>query len=283
LYYRYSTDNSSWVGRGNISIIGNESNQATDATSLTINKPAGLQDGDVLFAFIVKRDNVVFSGSAGWVEDSQHLTAAGDDLSSGIYYKVVTDAAGEPASYTWTGDREEWSGGIIILRGVDNNNPIDKTTSHANGTNDATPTCPSITTSTDRAMVFACCAMTRGDVSSSTAPAGTTKQWDEYINNANGFCANFTQTTAGATGDKTWTTDGGDDDEEWHTYQVAFRVASWMQWVEMKSGIHTRLLSVLQVGCNGLMIVILIMIMRMEDGIGLLTSLMMKVTMVFIA
>ncbi|MCK4902699.1 MAG: cadherin-like domain-containing protein, partial [Thermoplasmatales archaeon] len=234
LYYRYSDDNISWPFYSAISIIGVETNTAIRVSSLTINKPAGLQDNDVLFAFIVKRDDPSITGPSGWTEDTQQNTITGDDLSSGIWYKIVTDAASEPTSYTWTGDRERWSGGIAILRGVNTSNPIDAPTSQDAGTNNANPTCPSITTNTDMAMVFACAALTKGDVTSSTPPTGTTKQWELFNRNANSLCANFTQIIAGAIGNKTWSTNGGAvNDEEWHTYQVAFRPAYeviWTQW-----------------------------------------------------
>jgi len=228
LYYRHSSDNYSWA----ITIEGVETNQTSLGLSLNINKPTGIQDNDVLFAFVAKGDNPVITGPGGWTEVAQNGTIAGRDLGSGIWYKMVTDAASEPTSYSWTGDNEEWSGGIIILRGVDNNNPLDVNTTHSNGTNNGDPTCPSITTVTNGSMVFACAAITHGPQTSSTAPGGTIKQWSEYVINANTYCANLTQTTAGPTGDLQWDTSGGTV-EEWHTCQIAFRPefeGGWRKW-----------------------------------------------------
>jgi len=233
LYYRYSNDNTTW---GNITIIGVTSNSVNTNTQLTINKPSGIENGDVLFAFIVKNDDPIITGPAGWTQNTQQDTTAGDDLASGIWYKVVTDAASEPASYTWTGDNEEWSGGIIALRGVNTTYVIDTATVQNAGQDSANPVCPSITTTTNCAMVFTCVGMT-GTVSSSTAPAGSTKQFSIYVgtgaNGANSLCSNYVQIIPGPTGTKQWTTNG-DGTNEWHTYQIAFRTdqskVGWQQW-----------------------------------------------------
>jgi len=216
--------------RAAITVIDKESNSVNPATSLTINKPTGgggIQNEDVLVAFITQQQENPISGPAGWTEDSQVNTTAGRDMSSGIWYKVITDASGEPASYTWTGINEQWGGGILVLRGVDNTTPIDQTTVSRTGQDwdETTDYCGSITTVTDGALVLACAFLTHVNVTAGTQPGGTDKQWETIEANANTFCATYTQASADATGNKQWTTTGENNLEEWHTWQAAFRPA----------------------------------------------------------
>jgi len=236
LYYRWSENNNSWQnGYETIEIGNNESTMGT-GTSLQINKPSGLEDEDILVAFIVKDDNAgTLSPPNDWTQSVYKETTSGHDVTSGIWYKIVEDADDESgnSSYTWThtDGNEQMSGGIFIIKNVNISSPLDASTVSNSGSNDDTIDCPSITTNTDNAMVltFACKTHT---VTGVTEPPGTTEIWSKFINHANSYCSYYIQANAGATGIKTW-----DDDrtQEWHSYQMAFKPNSiegvnWSIW-----------------------------------------------------
>ncbi len=67
---------------------------------LTVARPSLLRDGDVLYAFLTKSDDVgTLSAPAGWTQIGQWATTADDDFTSGVWRKALTSAGSEPASY----------------------------------------------------------------------------------------------------------------------------------------------------------------------------------------
>ncbi|HEY3193945.1 MAG TPA: glycosyltransferase family 2 protein, partial [Candidatus Dormibacteraeota bacterium] len=105
---------------------GSSAGGAGTQTSLTINKPPGLVDGDVLIAHIGVRGGVQASlaGPAGWATvDRINQTTL---ITMGVFSHAVTTAASEPASYTftWTGSFGT-AGTILAFMNVDNVSPVD--------------------------------------------------------------------------------------------------------------------------------------------------------------
>lgn len=206
---------------------------ADDSTTLTITKPTNLANNDVLLAFITDDDNQNITPPTDWVTIDTNLTGAGQDMGTGIYYKVISNAAGEPADYTWTVPAiEDWAGGILRLTGVDNTTPSDVTNSHQNGVDydDTTDHCLSITTATNGAMYFAFLGIVfaqedvvgvDGMINCITAENGNvgTDGASVYVDYA-------TKATAGATGNKLYVIDTIRASSEWHTYQCAMRPAA---------------------------------------------------------
>jgi cellulose synthase/poly-beta-1,6-N-acetylglucosamine synthase-like glycosyltransferase len=95
-------------------------------TSLTITKPTGLVDGDVLIAHVGVRGGVQASmaGPSGWATvDRINQTTS---ITMGVFSHAVTTAASEPASYTftWTGSFGT-AGTITTFMNVDNASPLD--------------------------------------------------------------------------------------------------------------------------------------------------------------
>lgn len=80
------------------------------ATTLTV--PAGVQDGDVLVAWLSANDQAGVTPPAGW--DLLASDVGGDiGANTGIYlYSRV--AASEPPSYTWTWAGEHWHHGLMV-------------------------------------------------------------------------------------------------------------------------------------------------------------------------
>jgi len=236
LYYRWSENNNSWQNGYETIEIGNNESAKGSGTSLEINKPSGLEDGDILVAFIVKDDNAgTLSSPNDWTRSVYKETTSGHDITSGIWYKIVEDADDESgnSSYNWThtDGNEEMSGGIFIIKNVNISNPLDASTVSNSGTNDDTIDCPSISTNTDNAMVltFACKTHT---VTVVTEPPVTTEIWTEFSSHSNSYSSYYIQINAGATGIKTW---DDNQNQEWHSYQMAFKPnysegVNWSIW-----------------------------------------------------
>jgi cellulose synthase/poly-beta-1,6-N-acetylglucosamine synthase-like glycosyltransferase/CheY-like chemotaxis protein len=107
---------------GSASQAGSSGTQA----SLTITKPTGLVDGDVLIAHIGVRGGVQASlaGPSGWttVDRINQSTS----ITMGVFWHAVTTASSEPASYTftWTGSFGA-AGTMLTFVNVDNTSAVD--------------------------------------------------------------------------------------------------------------------------------------------------------------
>jgi hypothetical protein len=163
-------------GAVGIEFRSSNTNSSNSTNSLALNKPSGLTNGDVMFAWI-GFDHGAFPNSApsGWVEiDRQGRTFA--EPASICYYKVVTDAGSEPASYSWGWASSASCMGVIeAWRGIDNTTVLDTTVAKGNGSNNVTTT--SITIATAGAKLFL--QLSGNPVSSSdrwTTPTGMTER-----------------------------------------------------------------------------------------------------------
>lgn len=121
------------------------------------NRPT-VEDGDVLIAILGKEDDFSFTAPAGWVLGADRLEITGNDMYTGIWYKVITNAAGEPATYNFTNNDtgvEEYSYWIGSFAGVDSTNVFDVAPAWSNLQNDSSPAAPALTTVTNGAYVLA--------------------------------------------------------------------------------------------------------------------------------
>ncbi|MCB9815651.1 DUF2341 domain-containing protein [Candidatus Nomurabacteria bacterium] len=128
------------------------------ATNITVNRPV-VENGDVLVMFIAREDDFSIAGPPGWVAAQERIEGTGNDMYSGIWYKVVTNAGAEPATYDFlnndTAGTEEYSYWIGSFDGVDTGNVFDTSDSWSNLQNTSTPAAPSITTVTNGSYVLA--------------------------------------------------------------------------------------------------------------------------------
>jgi len=167
--------------------------------TITVDKPTDVQDGDVLIGHVAQNEGGgTMTGPSGWTQIYQY-NGLNEDV--GAWYKVITDAAGEPSSYTWTNPSQyELSlGAITNWRGVDNTNPINANGGQSGNSN--TPTAPSITTDTDNCQILAQ-NMATGETH--TPPSGMTERYD-FANALSLTLADVNQASAGATEDKQFT------------------------------------------------------------------------------
>ncbi|KYG01838.1 cell wall anchor protein [Sorangium cellulosum] len=113
-------------------------------TALTLAKPAGVAQGDVLLARIAIRNQVgaVITPPAGWTLLRSDQSASA--LKSWVLWKVASGA--EPASYSFGFDVSAYlAGSIVAFSGADPASPIDAASGQKNG-NSATLAAPQVTT-----------------------------------------------------------------------------------------------------------------------------------------
>src|SRR3972149_912430 len=74
-------------------------------TGIVVTHGFTLVNGDVLYAFLGQGDDPGTAWtSSGWSELANGAGSTGNDMAMGVMRKVITNAAGEPASYTFTRD-----------------------------------------------------------------------------------------------------------------------------------------------------------------------------------
>ena len=194
---------------------------AACTTGVTVTKPSGVADGDVLFAFVSKTnyaDTNAFTCS-GWTEISSGTrgTTTGNDRHVTILRKVITNAAGEGSNYTFVttfGTVCSMCATIVCVSGADTTTPEDiSVPSITFGSNDATPASRDSTSVTAGALVLSYCQLSLGTTavktwgapSGYTAPSGgDTSIAASSLNNQHGV-AYKTLATVGAAGTNVWT------------------------------------------------------------------------------
>jgi len=167
-------------------------------TNITVTKPAGVVDDDILIASIAIDTDTAITPPAGWTE----ITVVDEstvDLDLYVYWKR---ASSEGANYTWTHSSAWSAGAIVAVSGaITSGDPQDATVGIDN--NDgltSTVNIPSITTATDGSLVIAVTSEYNTAITSST-PSG----WDERLDTEGMHVWTKTQTTSGATGATTAT------------------------------------------------------------------------------
>lgn len=155
---------------------------STWVNSFSINKPAGVVDGDVMVMTAATQDSnssIVLNPPAGWTQ--VRMTYLGFTGGQVLYtwYKV---ASNEPASYTLTfpsGLFKLAVVGILAYSGVDTSNPIDAEGGQINLTGSTNVTAPSITTTVANTMLVGGFALNANNPAPSyTPPGGMTERVD---------------------------------------------------------------------------------------------------------
>ena len=150
-----------------ISFIAAEDETSVGAvTSLTVTKPAGTIDGDVMILCYWKDDDAGTIGvtATGW-------TQIGGSGSHTYFYKV---ASSEPANYApSTASARHAVAAILTFRGVETDAPI-AAFSYGNEASTTSPTCPALSLDSGTYMIVAATEMNRGS-ETLTVPAGFTQ------------------------------------------------------------------------------------------------------------
>lgn len=190
-----------------ISIVAVATDAPTSAgTSLTIAKPTGTVDGDLMVAIVSKRDDDGdwAAPDGTWTLLFETTTLEGNDMRFAVFYKI---ASSEGSSYVFTNSASDAeAGGIITIRGVNPSNPINV---HATAEKDDavnTFTGPSVTTTEDNCLLLMVLTTERF-VEGITEPSGSTEQWDLVGGTATRMTntlATKSQASAGSSGTYTW-------------------------------------------------------------------------------
>ena len=127
--------------------------EAASQTTLTINKPAGVVEDDVLVAFLSHEGGAdpTWTGPSGWTKLGTTRTQGESNHNSTTWWKAA--GGSEPSSYDWlvvTGN--QWHGCIVAYRNRDTTSPIDDDTEVAD-VNQVNPTLAVTTTVADTILV----------------------------------------------------------------------------------------------------------------------------------
>lgn len=186
--------------------------------TLTINRPAGTLENDVMVASIGFRpETLVIVPPSGWTLVRRIDNANPTQNGLAVYRKVA--GASEPADYTWTAaPAGQLVGGILAFSGVDTASPVDVENGQ-NTLSGLTHATPSVTTTVANAMLVTSHTYSSGGTW--TPPTGMT----EAVDVAAGLQAievNYVlQAAAGATGTKTAT--ASTDADVGNTHILALR------------------------------------------------------------
>ncbi|KPF48222.1 hypothetical protein D621_16280 [beta proteobacterium AAP51] len=143
-------------------------NNNPDNERLLINVPTGVQEGDLLLAWVSQRTTALPLGSnmrtvpTGWTLVLTRSGSGGNNFGMSVYMRVANDS--ERGDYTWEFSLPGLSaGGMAAFRGVDSSNPITVSDSRAN-TASTSYTTPAISTALDNSMLVAMLAAPAGDL-----------------------------------------------------------------------------------------------------------------------
>jgi parallel beta-helix repeat protein len=197
------------TGTGNQTTNSGSSNTAS--ATLSINKPANVQAGDLVIVTLhYNRTSLTISNTQGFTQIRNETSGANGDALATVaaFYKIAT--ASEPAIYSFT-----YSGSVVAnitwravaqrVTGHDPTTPI----GNQNGSNSSstttqtTRTVSSINTTLNDSLMVAAISM-QASSSTITAPSGTATGASSTSTDPSFHLAYQTIATAGATGDKIW-------------------------------------------------------------------------------
>ncbi|MEM9336469.1 MAG: DUF2341 domain-containing protein [Patescibacteria group bacterium] len=128
----------------------------TGAGVTTVTRPTTIEDNSVLVAIIGKNDDPGITPPAGWTLINEFGDAANDDIYTGIWYRVVSDASSEPTSYDFNAlnNNQGYSYWIGSFLNVDTTTPIDVSSGWTELLDDGTPETPSVVTTVNNTYVL---------------------------------------------------------------------------------------------------------------------------------
>lgn len=163
-----------------VQVGATETATSPSAGTLVVNRPAGVQDGDVLIA-VGCHNEAAFSSQGGFTLHTSVTGATTPNTFSVHLWRKV--ASSEPSTYTFTGDTVAGAPLIVAVsawRGVDTTTPIDTVTSTGGGdtAEPANPATSITTTNNARVQYVRGVRNTSGIPTFSTATGGWTELAD---------------------------------------------------------------------------------------------------------
>jgi hypothetical protein len=185
------------------------------STSVTVNKPAGTAQDDILIALVyIEHATATITAPSGWalVRDSLQSGPAGFDYRHVTYWKRA--GGSEPSSYQWSFSASAYREAFVIaVQGcATSGSPIDVEAATVNANQNDAPAAPSVTTTVaDTLLVGVYTTADGGNAAWSPGSSGMTERVDSV--SLVGY--DVVQASAGATGSKTVSCSGGAN-PEWH-------------------------------------------------------------------
>ena len=195
------TATSAASARGATHILALKGSSGAASNTLTINKPAGVAQNDVMIASIaVGPSTVTITPPAGWAPVRRTDNSSGTSNSLAVYSLLA--GASEPANYSWTFSPSNTgaAGGIMAFSGADPVLETDSGVNTASGTSSATA---SVTTALAKTMIITSHGI--GSASTWTPPGGMSETVDATGGSAALEMNYVLQGTAGPSGAKTAT------------------------------------------------------------------------------
>lgn len=189
--------------------IENYTTATVTSDEITIAKPAGVLDDDLLVAHICNNASRTVTPPAGWTQGES--VSDGSPLKTYLFYKVIANAGGEPANYIFTlpGGAADIVGAIICLRGGSTSDPWE-TNADDDGNSD-TPTTPTVTAAVNASMLLCFVNLYDGEVAFAP-PGGMAELYDFNDGNDIAQTMAYLQVNAGPTSSKVF---DADNDDEW--------------------------------------------------------------------
>lgn len=190
----------------NISLRSTSSaNNNTGGSSLTLNKPTGTTNGDIMVAHVIVRTaGNTITAPSGWTLIQRKDSSS--SISTASYWKLA--GSSEPSSYAWSfGTSGEASGGIASYIGVDAANPIDASNAQYNSGTSTVSNSGVTTTVANGILVYAV-----GITAPTTVnvPSGFTQEWTATSSTSTtSEMSDKILTTTGATGTISGSHNGG--------------------------------------------------------------------------
>ena len=191
-------------------------NNDFNTTTITVDKPSGVVDGDLMLTFLWSPDDGTNSVTtlSGWTLIGSQGDVSSANMMINAFFKVA--GGSEPADYTWTQANTVRFGAVCVkLTGADTADVLDVVTFGADTGFDTDVVCPSVTATDDDGLLVTMHGATGGRPYS--PPGGHTELFDVYpdFGSDGGICGAIgyeTLSSSGATGTRTWTRSGSDRD-----------------------------------------------------------------------
>lgn len=216
-------------------VVNATSAEANQTSSLSILKPSGLANGDILFLVAGSGEpangDVTIFPPTGFSTVIRTSTSSDTDRQTWIFSKIITDAGSEPASYFFSfANFIPMQMHLIQVRDADTSDHINATAGTVLNNAGGNIITPSITTNKNNCLILTCAfltGITSAQPSSMSAPVGVTKMADlgPVPDSGNPWSyqvvGHYQLPTAGSTGTKTWTYSGGSAGDDNVAIQIA--------------------------------------------------------------
>ena len=178
-------------------------NSSGAATSVTVSKPTGTIEGDVMIAALGWDANGSITAPSGWTLIRSTLFNTDNNVAA--WYKVA--GASEPANYTWSQPaNDDFSVGIATYYNVNKSNPINVENAQTNSAS-SNVVAPSVTTTVANTMLVFIGSIDHNNVGNTwTPPSGMNERVDQTNKWTSIEIADVVQASAGSSGTKTGVT-----------------------------------------------------------------------------